>query len=74
MTSLPNGVYHTAAGSTIRVSGKHGGIVEVSFDWLEEGGCFDCVAEAYPSEDGELVWHCEQHDSGRAKWLKGEKA
>ncbi len=67
--ALRVGTYHTAAGSTMRVSGQYGGISEVSFDWLEEGGCCDCVAEPYDDE-GDLVWKCEQHEGGRAKWEK----
>lgn len=35
---LPNGHYRTKAGSEMWISGKHGGISRVEFDWLEEGG------------------------------------
>ena len=35
---LPNGIYRTAAGSTVTISGKYSGISAVEFDWLEEGG------------------------------------
>lgn len=59
------GAYRTAAGSTMTVSGEHGGISFVNFDWLEEGGCYDCVVEPYDDE-GELVWRCEQCGGGRA--------
>jgi len=47
------------------VSGEHGGVSEVSFDWLEEGGCLDCVPDAY-DVDGDLVWHCEECGGGWA--------
>lgn len=49
------------------ISGKHGGVSRVEFDWLEEAGaCIDCVPEAY-DDAGYLVWHCDYHESGRAK-------
>jgi len=41
---IPAGTYQTKGGSTVTISGKHGGIVEVEFDWVEEdGACVDCV-------------------------------
>ena len=64
--SLPNGRYRTAAGSEMRVSGNHGGRSEVSFDWLEEGGCLDCQASAY-DRDGMLVWECDECGGGSAE-------
>lgn len=64
---LPPGKYRTQAGSTMTISGKHGGVSEVEFDWLEEdGACLDCVPQAY-DDDGYLVWYCELHEPGRAK-------
>lgn len=70
--SLPVGKYRTDAGSTLEVSGKHGGISTVEFEWLEEpGACMDCHASAYDDE-GYLVWHCDLHDGGRAKWHRIE--
>jgi len=56
---LPNGHYITESGSEMRISGEHGGISTVDFDWLEEGGCFDCAPEPY-DQDGYLVWHCAE--------------
>ena len=56
--------YRTANGSTVTISGEHGGIVEVEFDWLEEpGACVDCR----PFFDhGVLRWNCTEHESGSA--------
>ena len=66
--TLPVGKYRTKAGSTMEVSSKHGGISEVSFDWVEEeNACIDCQAEPY-DDDGYLVWHCQNTgEYGRAK-------
>ena len=64
---LPQGKYITAAGSTMMVSGVHGGVSKVSFDWVEEqNACCDCVPEPY-DDDGYLVWHCEACNGGKAK-------
>ena len=63
--------YRTANGSTLELSGKHGGISHVVFDWLEESGCVDCQAEPYPEEfdenDLRLVWHCTYCGGGNAR-------
>jgi len=64
--TLPNGHYRTAAGSEMWISGEHGGISEVSFDWLEEGACLDCRVSAYDI-DGMLIWECEECEGGRAE-------
>jgi len=66
---MANGMYRTAAGSTVEISGEHGGIATVDFDWFEEPeACYDCVVEAYPQEWGgeewRLVWHCENECCG----------
>ena len=65
---LPNGIYRTAAGSTVTISGKYSGISAVEFDWLEEGGCSDCVPNAYEYE-GDLIWHCDECGGGRAQLI-----
>lgn len=65
---LPNGKYKTVAGSTMEISGKHGGISKVDFDWLEEGACCDCEPMEY-EQDGRLVWHCEHHAGGSAELI-----
>ena len=49
------------------ISGKHGGISRVLFDWVEEGGCCDCHAEPY-DDDGWLIWRCDECGGGSAKW------
>jgi hypothetical protein len=49
-----------------RMGGEHGGISEVSFDWLEEGACLDCRVSAYDI-DGMLIWECEECEGGRAE-------
>lgn len=70
--TLPVGIYRTAAGSEMRVSGKHAGISEVLFDWFEEpDACLDCVVSAY-DEDGFLVWHCSECGGGSARLLPVE--
>ena len=47
--------YRTAAGSRVAISGKYRGIVEIEFDWFEEGAC----CEARPVVVGEmLTWSC----------------
>ncbi len=64
---LPIGKYRTKAGSTMTISGKHGGISDVSFDWVEEdNACVDCQPDPY-DEDGYLTWNCDHCDGGSAK-------
>ena len=63
---LVNGHYRTAAGSEMWISGTHGGISKVSFDWLEEASaCCDCTPEPY-EQDGRLHWHCDDCGGGNA--------
>lgn len=70
----PIGSYYTEAGSTVEISGEHGGKATVSFDWFEEeNACCDCEVNVYPEEDsGEwwLTWSCEICGDGRAKLYK----
>ena len=65
------GPYRTAAGSTVEVSGVHGGIHHILFDWFsEKGACIDC--KPYLSDDGaELRWTCELHDGGSTALVAG---
>lgn len=63
---LPPGKYKTKNGSTMTISGKHGGISEVEFKWMEEHACLDCQPEAY-DDDGYLVWRCDCCDGGKAR-------
>jgi hypothetical protein len=63
------GRYHTAAGSTLVLSGRIGGIAELVFDWLEEGGCVECVPDPYP-DDGCLTWTCEHCEGGSTLWIE----
>ena len=46
------------------ISGKYGGISEVTFDWLEENACIDCQPDPY-DEDGYLVNIMYQNDIKR---------
>jgi hypothetical protein len=63
---LPVGKYTTAHGSTLEISGKHGGIGTISFDWVEEpGACPDCRPNPYPDED-RLTWSCDECGGGSA--------
>lgn len=69
---LPNGKYRTKAGSTVKISGKHGGISNVLFDWFEEeNACIECYADPYPQDWGDgthhLVWSCEDCPGGSAE-------
>lgn len=68
---LANGYYRTAAGSEMRISGEHGGISRVTFDWLEEGGCSECHADPY-EYDGRMVWHCQYCNGGSAELFLDE--
>lgn len=62
---MTTGLYCTARGSTVMVSGAHGGIYEIEFDWLEEEhACSECRPSVY---DGDLVWGCEYCGGGRAE-------
>lgn len=64
---LKNGKYKTLAGSTMTITGRHGGISTVNFDWLEEpGACCDCEPDPY-DDNGFLTWHCEYCGNGRSK-------
>lgn len=71
--TLPRGHYRTAAGSEMWVSGKHGGISKVEFDWLEEGGCIDCEPNAYDDE-GILIWTCDECGGGSAELFPADDA
>lgn len=42
---LPNGHYKTEHGSEMWISGKHGGISRVEFDWLDEDASPSKVAD-----------------------------
>ena len=67
---MENGKYVTEHGSTIEISGKHGGRSVADFDWFEEpDACCDCKVEPYP-EDGYLIWHCDECGGGSAKLTK----
>ncbi len=69
--SIPNGEYLTAAGSYVNISGAHGGISEVVFDWCEEtNACCDCTVDPYPDWNGNawiLRWDCKECDGGCAE-------
>ncbi len=58
---MTNGLYRTARGSTVRVSGAHSGIFDIAFDWVEEEhACIDCVPSMYGDE---LTWSCDYHET-----------
>ena len=64
---LPNGHYKTEHGSEMWISGKHGGISRVEFDWLEEpNACCECQVEAY-ERDGCMHWTCNVCGGGFAE-------
>jgi hypothetical protein len=64
--------FQTPKGSTVEVSGRWRGIIEIDFDWLEEAGC----SEAHPNmdapdpEDPLLGWSCACHGSGSARMVR----
>ena len=68
---LSNGHYRTKAGSTVRIYGKYSGCANCIFDWLEEGGCFDCEVEPYPDDGGDgnhyMTWNCDYCGGGSAE-------
>ena len=61
--------FRTAAGSTVEISGRHGGISEIAFDWFEEGACIEAhpVCETTDPQDAWLYWHCECCGDGQTK-------
>ena len=72
---MKTGKYITEHGSVVEISGKHGGISNINFDWFEEpGACCDCQVEPYPKllKNGiyELVWHCDYCEGGSAVLIK----
>ena len=71
---LQPGGYVTDAGSEVRIGGKHGGKVEIDFDWFEEDACLE--AEPWV-QDGELMWCCsccdEDGESHSARLVRIER-
>jgi hypothetical protein len=67
---LENGTYKTEAGAVLTVSGKHGGVFSLDWDWIdEETACDNCEPEPIPEWDGEnwfINWYCEACDGGCA--------
>lgn len=61
----------TDAGSTVKLSGAHGGIVDIDFDWFEEDhACIDCLVDIDATRDTNfylLVWDCETCGGGAAE-------
>jgi len=60
----------TPLGSTVILSGKHRGRVDVEFDWLEEDpACIDCEVDIDASRDTNwttLIWGCCECTGGQA--------
>lgn len=61
------GLWRSAAGSTVVVSGEHDGIYSIVFDWVEEGACFEAkravVVDILSKTEGRLSWRCDCHGS-----------
>jgi hypothetical protein len=79
MNSLPNGFYKTKAGSQLEISGSHGGIVRLSFDWCEEpDACCECRPDPYPQKfdenDFRITWNCTRCDGGSAQLFPNEES
>ncbi len=74
--NLPNGTYYTKGGSSVTISGKHGGVAEAEFDWFEEPhACIECDCDPYPQHDIPrwiLMWSCEDCGGGLAELFSDE--
>ena len=68
---LANGHYVTAAGSRVEIFGKYAGAYRIDWDWVEENACIECQPCI---DDGELAWHCEYCEGGRAKLVPAKEA
>lgn len=64
-------VYRTEHGSTVRVSGKHRGIISIEFDWFEEDACPDAhpTADVSDPHDPVLSWECDCCGYGEARLI-----
>lgn len=69
ITEMSNGNYRTKNGSQLVVSGKHGGIFTLDFDWVEELACCECKPDPIPTPDGYLVWSCGKCLGGSTEWI-----
>lgn len=61
--------YGTRNGSSVRVEGRHSGIITVNFDWFEEDACIGCIPdldETRLSGFKTLFWTCEECGGGEA--------
>jgi len=61
-------LYVTEHGSWVRTSGKYGGIVEISFDWYEEGDCCDAVPE-WDGGNQCIIARCDCCGDARTYWV-----
>jgi len=60
-SNLKPGKYSTRAGSIVEIGGKHGGVINIDFDWFEEDACCD----SHPYVEGDyLHWSCDCCDAG----------
>ena len=60
--------YKTKNGSIVVISGKHNGIIEIDFNWIEENNaCCDC--EPFVENDM-LIWECKYCDGGNTILIK----
>lgn len=66
---MKNGLYKTAAGSTVEINGLRTAII---FDWFEEpGACCDCHSPYL--DNGGLMWDCDECTGGKAGLVLREK-
>lgn len=70
-TTMTPGTYRTAAGSTLEIVERAGGLYRLKFSRQAEGACPCCyVITAYTG--GSLVWECDTCSSGGgiAAWVR----
>lgn len=64
-----DGRYETEAGSVVLI---RGGVVEIAFDFFEEGGCIECQPEpCETAREGVLIWYCDECGKGASELLRG---
>ena len=76
MTSILREVYRTPAGSTVEITGKHRGIVAITFDWFEENACMEAhpVENMSDKDEPMLTWSCECCGYGSARLVRVESS
>jgi len=63
---MKKGTYKTKGGSIVEVSGKHSGIFNIDWDWVEEDACDSCEPDVDHLNE-RLVWYCDYCGGGSAE-------